>query len=777
MIGKFCIIISIFLCAHTLVFSQSLTQTIKGRVIDSATLEPISFATVQLLETSPAIGTTTDVNGYYAINNVPLGRYNLQFSFIGYGTIIIPELILTSAKEIVLDIRLEESAHTLSEVVVRPEIIKQKPLNQMASVSARMLSVEEANRYAGGFDDPARLASAFPGVATSTVGSNAIIIRGNAPKYLSWNIEGIEIPNPNHFANLSSFGGGGLTALSSNLMANSDFFTGAFPAEYNNALSGVFDLKMREGNNSTNENSLEIGIIGIDLASEGPINKNRGSSYLFNYRYSTLGLISSFLPEDTGISYQDLSFKIKIPTEKSGLFSIWGLGLYDKNIATPQEDISKRKYQSDFENTDGTLSMGAIGLNHKKILGNSAYVSSTLALTTNSIMFTTHRLNQSEILHPKSLIRNGNNVINLQSYVNKKFSSSHRNQTGIKIRALNYDMNINETPSIGSNLSEIVNESGWSHLTSMYTSSNIIRNNLTIKVGVSGQYFNLNNQFLLEPRLGLSSQLSDKHSLSLGYGLHSRMEPLQTYFAFTKSNTQGNRNLGLLRAHHIVLAYDWECTEKLHLKLEPYFQYLFNVPIVEGTNESILNNHADWFVTDNYVNNGVGQNKGIDLTLEQFIHKGFYYLISGSIFQSKFKNTTEWYNTRYNKGYLANFLVGKEFRLGKNKQNLLSINAKLTYQGGDRFSRIDDSSSTLSQEIIYDESNPYNQQFAPSFLTSFTLNYEWYKTKVTHRLSLKVINATGFQEYIGHEYNLLNSVPEEVREAIIIPNLSYKIMF
>ncbi|MEQ8422733.1 MAG: carboxypeptidase-like regulatory domain-containing protein, partial [Arenibacter algicola] len=258
------ILLLVFSLSLSIINAQDITQNIKGSVIDNSSKETIPFATITIIGTDPIIGTTSDMDGNFILNNVPIGRYDLQISYLGYEPIIVPEVIVTSAKEVVLTIALTESAFALSEVVLKPKLVKAKPLNEMASVSTRMLSVEEANRYAGGFDDPARLASSFPGVASS-VGNNAIVIRGNAPKYLQWKIEGVEVSNPNHFADLGSFGGGGLTALSSNLLANSDFFTGAFPAEYNNALSGVFDIRMRNGNSTEFEHSFEIGAIGMDF--------------------------------------------------------------------------------------------------------------------------------------------------------------------------------------------------------------------------------------------------------------------------------------------------------------------------------------------------------------------------------------------------------------------------------------------------------------------------------------------------------------------------------
>ncbi len=275
------------------VFAQP-TQTIRGTVIDDASNAPVAFATVSLRHTDPSLGTISDTLGNFTIPNVQVGRYDVQVSFMGYEPAILREITVISAKQTFLTIQLKENTTLLSEVVIKPRVNKEQPLNTMATVSARMLSVEEAQRYAGGFDDPARLASSFAGVASNT-SENGIIVRGNAPKFLQWKMEGVEIPNPNHFGDLNSLGGGTVTALSSQMLANSDFFTGAFPAEYNNALSGVFDIAMRTGNNQKREHTVQLGFLGIDASSEGPFKKGGRSSYLFNYRYSTLALLEAVL--------------------------------------------------------------------------------------------------------------------------------------------------------------------------------------------------------------------------------------------------------------------------------------------------------------------------------------------------------------------------------------------------------------------------------------------------------------------------------------------------
>lgn len=775
------ILLLVFSLSLSIINAQDITQNIKGSVIDNSSKETIPFATITIIGTDPIIGTTSDMDGNYILNNVPIGRYDLQISYLGYEPIIMPEVIVTSAKEVVLTIALTESAFALSEVVLKPKLVKAKPLNEMASVSTRMLSVEEANRYAGGFDDPARLASSFPGVASS-VGNNAIVIRGNAPKYLQWKIEGVEVSNPNHFADLGSFGGGGLTALSSNLLANSDFFTGAFPAEYNNALSGVFDIRMRNGNSTEFEHSFEIGAIGMDFASEGPLSKKNNASYLVNYRYSTLGLVSSMLPDDAdGTNYQDLSFKITLPTTKAGIFSVWGIGLIDESGSKPETETDKQIYYQDIEKQDVKQYMGALGLNHRLVFENSAYLNSTLSLSANGIDLKTDRLDDTSQLQPENEINNKNYNITFKSTINKKFNSTHTNKTGIMVRGLGYDLNLKENQGEPENgLNSLVDQDGFSSVISAFSSSSISLKKWQLNIGLNSQLFTLNNSFALEPRLGLNYQLNDNNEISLGYGLHSRMEPLNIYLAHTGNSrsNQANRNLDFSKAHHFVMAYDWNINEKLHLKIEPYFQYLFNIPVIENSTESLINLQNDWFIDDTYANNGKGKNYGLDLTLEQYVDNGFYYLLSGSIFNSEYKTDTNvWYNTRFNKNYLLNTLVGKEFRIGKKKQSLLGINLKLSLQGGDRYSKIDPTASFMDQGVVYNETTPFTEQSKTSIISHFTINYEWYKKKSTQKLSLKILNATNYKEFQGHRYNINTNKVDEFREALMIPNISYKISF
>lgn len=774
---SFTLLLSLF---GTAVIAQDFHQTISGKIYDELTQEPLSFATVVVQNTDPLIGTTADVNGEFRLDEVPLGRISLEVSYIGYETLLIPEIEVTAAKAVQMNIGLGLATTQLDEVVVRPNISKQKPLNRMASVSARMLSIEEASRFAGGFDDPARLAASFPGVA-SNVSNNAIIVRGNAPKFLQWKIEGIEVPNPNHFANLGAFGGGGLTALSSNLMANSDFFTGAFPAEYNNALSGVFDIRMRAGNNDAHEHSVEVGLIGLDFASEGPLSAAHNASYLFNYRYSTLGLMAPLLPEDaSGTNYQDLSFKLKFPSLENGTFSVWGIGLIDNSGSSPESEPENRVYYQDVEQQDVKQYMGAAGINHQYFFTGGRFLNTSLAFSTSGVDLETERLSAENDLAPQNSINDSRYNLTFKTYYNQKLGERHVNRTGFTWRGLGYNLQLREAQNMGP-VQLVAAENGFAHLLSAYTNSAFSFQNWKIKLGLNAQVFTLSGQSTIEPRLGLQYRLSGGKELSFGYGLHSRIEPLPVYFANTTSaNTpQANKDLDFTKAHHFVLAYDWDLADHLHLKLEPYYQRLFDIPIIQGGGtDALLNLQNDWFLSDAYANTGVGENYGVDLTLEQYMNNGLYFLLSGSLFNSRYKTQdSQWWNTRYNRNFLLNFLMGKEIKLGHKQQKTLGLNMRIALQGGERFSRINTEASALAQDVVYDQSIPFTEQAQASTLLHTTVSYQWNKQASTHKLALKILNANNFEEFQGHRFNLQSGQVEEFREALMIPNLSYKISF
>jgi hypothetical protein len=760
-------------------FAQRPTQTIRGTVTDNASNTPLPFATVVVLNTN--FGTATDNTGNFSLKNVSVGRYNIQVSMIGYEPFVVKEVQVSSGKEVFLNISMKESVETLADVVIKPKVNKEQPINRIASVSAKMLSVEEARRYAGGFDDPARLVSSFAGVS-GNVSNNALVVRGNSPQSLQWKMEGIEIPNPNHFADMNTFGGGGLTALSSQLLANSDFFSGAMPAEYNNAISGVFDIYMRNGNNQKPEHTFQLGLLGIDASSEGPFKNGGHSSYLFNYRYSTLALLEPLMPQNAGgITYQDLSFKLNFSTKKAGTFSVWGIGLIDGSGAEAKTNLAEWKYDSDKETQDAKQYMGAAGVSHKVILNNRQFVKSTLAATINGLNFSTERMNNNSVLLPKNKINNRNYSFVLSSFINTKFSTKHINKTGFVATGMLYDILLKNASAIGNPLQTIAAENGFSTLISVYSNSTLnFSEKLTINAGINSQLFTLNKHYTVEPRVGIKYQFVPDQTISLAYGLHSRLERLNYYFIKNSkySNDALNRNLDFTKSHHLVLGYDISLSEVTHLKIEAYYQSLFNVPVIADSSFSMINQQNDWFFNGKLQNKGKGKNYGVDMTFEKYLSQGYYYLITTSVFNSQYKGGDNiWRDTRYNRNFTFNFLIGKEWQVGRGKQNILSLNARLSYQGGDHYSPINTVASATAQEAIFDETRAFSKQFSPAFTSHFTASYKINKKRSAREIVLKIINATSYKEFTGFQYNYKTQTVEECREALFIPNLSYKIEF
>ncbi|HEY4787253.1 MAG TPA: carboxypeptidase-like regulatory domain-containing protein, partial [Bacteroidales bacterium] len=422
----------------------SLIQTIKGNVFDIESNSPLIGASVIIQGFNPPRGTVTDPEGNYKLEKVPVGRYNIQVSYVGYQSKMVSEVLVTSAKEVVMNIGLKQALTQMKEISVTHS--KDKPLNTMAIVSSRSFTVEETRRYAGGLDDPARMASAFAGVAVGNIQNNNIIIRGNASRGLSWRLEGIDIPNPSHLAGQVE-GGGIVTIFSSQLLANSDFFTGAFPAEYGNALSGVFDMKLRNGDNEKYEQTFQAGTIGIDFASEGPIGKKGGASYLINYRYSTIGLIKDLglLTTNETPGYQDLSFKLNFPTKKAGVFSLWGIGGIDKDFGTDETDSAK--WQTSFNRLQFSIKekMGATGLAHKYMIGNQTYIRTTIAASGTQDEQNFTRLDDNLVRRPYLYFIDNSARFTFSSMLNHKFNSKNTLRMGVDFHVLFYNVKINGT--------------------------------------------------------------------------------------------------------------------------------------------------------------------------------------------------------------------------------------------------------------------------------------------------------------------------------------------
>ncbi|MCA9732695.1 MAG: TonB-dependent receptor [Deferribacteres bacterium] len=760
-------------------FAQTITQSVQGTVFDAVTKAPLPFANIVVLDTEPLMGTTSDLEGHFVLPKVPVGRHTIKIMMMGYESRLMSEILITTGKQISLNIGLEQTVIDMEEVVVR--VSKDIPLNAMASVSSRQFTVEETQRYAGGFDDPARLASSFAGVSTPSVSSNGISVRGNNPEGILWRIEGVESPNPNHFADLTVVGGGLLTALSSQMMGNSDFYTGAFPAEFGNATSGVFDINLNTGNTEEREYTFQAGVIGIDFAAEGPFHRGGHASYLMNYRYSTMGLVAPILPEDTGIlKYQDFAFKTNFPTRNAGIFTIWGISALDYQRMNPADSVD---WRSDFDRdaSQTSLYMVTTGLTHKISLNKNTFLRTTFAATGNGLTHKEKRLDSNLLFHPQTYVDNNERRYSVQSILNKRFSKTHSNQSGFSYSNLGYQLDIEQAEVDGNELNTLVKQSGNSGLIQLYTQSKFMMSpHLSLNIGVHSSYFLLNDNYSIEPRAGLKYDFNNKQNIAFAYGKHSRIERLPIYFV-NDNGVRSNKTLDMLTSSHYVLAYNAKLNQNLRLCIEPYYQSLANIPVSPDTYISTINLQDDIFFNERLISAGTGRNIGVDVTLERFLHNGLYYLFTASLFDSKYKDAKGiTRNSRFNKNYVLNLLAGKEWIVGKKKNNILSTSIRLNYLGGNRREAIDIDTSLLAKEVVYGEANQeraFSQRFDDIPVFSVAVSYRKNKPTYSSVWTLHILNATSTQEYANDFYNLKTGKVETSFEGIMVPNLSYKIEF
>jgi hypothetical protein len=686
-----------------------------------------------------------------------------------------------SGKEVVLHIELNESSMALGEVVVRANSSKDRPINSMATLSARTFSVEETSRYAGGMDDPARLASAFAGVTTTQTTNNAIIIRGNSPRGVLWRVEGVDVPAAFHFPNVDFVGGGGYTVLSNEMLRNSDFYTGAFPAEYGNAVSGVFDIKMRTGNSENREFSAGVGTSGINFAAEGPFAKGKKSTYLFNYRYSTLALLGKLTNFPNLPTFQDLSYKLEFPTDGAGTFSFWAMVADDTNKKEADSDTLNWKTDYDRTGQDYFNRFGAIGLSHRISIGTSTYINTTLSADGMRYGMDKVEYTFDSQLLPTDYIKSTEGKYTFRSTVNHRFCQRVSSRLGITLNSLFFDNRLDK--AFRDNPEEMVtfvNNSGIGFSSQAFTQFKIdLLHNLTTNIGFHTMYLNVNKKATYEPRAGLSWNVSQNDELSFAYGLHSQMEELRTYYSQVNNNgsiEMPNKNLDFMKSHHFVVGYSRKVSDVLRVKIEPYYQILENIPVYANSSFSIINITSNWAINRKLENTGTGKNYGIDLTIERFLKDGYYYLFTASIFDSKYAGGDgKEYSTTFNRGSVVNLLAGKEWTI--NSKNVLGISAKVTYMGGLRYTPALYEESIAARRYIPDHSQSFAQQFPSSVGVDLSITYRVNKGKFSGVWYVMMKNALLQPDYGNPYYDFITKDVIIDKMRMPFPHVGYKVEF
>ena len=758
------------------------TQSIRGTVVDNILQTPIVDATVTLFGSGKSV--STDANGNFRFSEVPLTSQKLIFSHTAYKETVAENIVVNAGKETVLTIIMEPDVYAEKEVILKSNAKKNRPLNEMSAVSARAFTVEETQKYAAAVNDPLRMATGFAGVMAADDGNNSIVIRGNSPAGLLWRMEGVDIPNPNHFSNAGT-SGGGISILSSQLLSNSDFITGAFAAEYGNALSGVFDLKLRKGNNERKEYSLQAGVLGLNAAAEGPISAFYKGSYLINYRYSTLSLLNKVGVLDDGsvTNFQDLSYNIHLPTKKMGDFTIFGFGGLSNDKFDAKKDSATWKESGDRDISKFVSNTGMSGITHSILLGNKTNLKSAVGLSYNTISYDEKYIEDDYTVSDDYRSKYDTRKWTVSSTLNHRFNTRHNIRIGAITNFIRFTYNQLSKENPNAPLEEMINTKGTTQLLQSFAQWQYkASNDLTFNAGLHYMRLVYNNSSSLEPRASVKWDMDNKNGLAFGYGLHSQVQPLGVYFAQIKDATGNminpNKGLGLTRAHHFVLSHQYRLGKNLRLKTEVYYQQLFNVPIstFDTSSFSVLNVEND-YVTDPLINKGKGKNYGIELSLEKYLDNNFYYTLSNSLYQSKYTAADgKERNTRFNGNYIVSFLAGKDF-LSANKLKTFGINIKTIYAGGYRTTPVDTERSVQEGYTIFKEEEAYSLQNPAYFRTDLRLSMKWNRRKVTSTLSLDIQNLTNRLNLYNQSFDEEKGVIVNNYQTGLIPVLNYKIEF
>ncbi|MBQ9312435.1 MAG: TonB-dependent receptor [Bacteroidales bacterium] len=778
--------------------SVVMAQTVRGTVKDVLTGEPLPNASVIMLssdeETNNKLATITDTNGMFKLTNIPMGRYNIEVSFVGYEPERVVEVLVAGTKEIMLNFKLRELITQLDGITVKPVINKSRSQNPTAIAGATMISVEEAERFAGSFDGIERVVKRYL-CTTGSTDNAGISTHGNHPTATMFRIEGVEVTPPAHFYGIGSHGTGEVSVLHTNLLSNSDYYTSTPPAEMGNTLGGVMDISLRSGNTNTYEHSVKLSTLGLDFTSEGPLSKTKGSSYIISYRYGLSKLTNDLglgIFEGDQADYHDLSFKLNFPINNSSNFSLWGIGILDKtymNWNGWEEKWNTLYDQDDFKSKVNTM-MG--GVTYDKNLGNgwrwktdfvTAYryceIEDRYAIYATDGQLLTEANHYTLTFAPATPFVQFDNEtlwLTLATSIQKRFSSHYLLKFGSSIRYIDYYQDLQRAATIFTGVLLPVNNTDKNmEQIDAYATNNLRFGKWTFNAGLHLSGWTLSNDWTLQPRFSTEYKPKDNQTLAFGYGMTTRIESYDTYFA-----TKENKELKPIRSHQFVLNYKWSPSASLTLKSEAWVEWQSSVPVSPTSTYSPLNRRM-FYTTEALVNEGKGRNYGVSIGVEHYMTDGLYWLVNGALYKAEYRAIDKiWRPTLYDRGWTINVVGGKEWKI--RKKNILSVNVAFTTMGGLRETPFDETVSAQLYAsgipyVAYDDKHAMKNHSSAIMDLSLNVSYRIHGKKVDQIIGCDFMNILAQKEPSQYYFNYNKQKPGTIKSCYSVPNISYAIIF
>lgn len=754
---------------------DSPSQRVRGQILEAGSKTPLAGATVKLEGINA--GTVTNERGRFVFEEVPAGRHELRASFLGYAPLLLAEVLVESGKEVVLTLELNPKPQYLDAVEVTAS---RSGLQEMQPLGVKTMSIDQVRRFPASYYDPARLASAYAGVVNTNDQANGMSIRGHSPDHLAWQLEGIQILNPNHTPNAGTFSdratmnSGGVNALSAQLLSTSKLYTGAAPAAFGNALGGVMDMHLRTGNNQKHEFTLQAGLIGLDAAAEGPFSAESEASYLVNYRYSTVGLLTQAGIDfgEEAINFQDLSFNLVFPVAQDGKLTVFGVGGMSSNLFDGQTDPGLRESDKDLFNIDFRSNMGTIGSSWEQPVGRRGlfFAAAGISVVDQERLSEALQPELQEAL-PADFLEDDDRLrlISGHTYYRQNFRGNHQLQSGFQVRAFDHLDQLESTP-------QRLQASMETILAPYLSFSKTPSARLSYQLGLHLPAYLQSGQTYLEPRASLNYQIEPKHLLYLGYGLHSQMT--SPYF-------RDFGELAPVRSHQSTIGYKWQLQPALSVKAELFYHYLFNAPVLSvagGGALTTLNELNSWSWLPGTVSDrkASGRNYGMELSLEQLLTKGYYYLANLTLYQAEFALPEEDYQSgRYDGRYIINTTVGKEWQKDKAGEytRTWGANLRINYLGGLREPPVEVGASQTARYTRFDFSEGYTRQLPDFFRTDLRVYLKKSHPKYSSTLALDIQNLTNQENVAYTYYDILLGEVAQRYQLSLIPILTYRVEF
>ena len=735
----------LFACGIQTTSAIDITYSVRGKVIDKQSRRPVAYANV-FVTGIPGKGASTDSLGMFRIEQVPPGIFRFEASCIGYHTVSTAEYIVSASTPFV-EIEMEEDSHLLTAVVVTPSPFRR---NIESPVSMRIIGLQEIEKSPGANRDVSRIVRSYPGVSFSPIGyRNDLIVRGGSPSENRFYMDGIEIPNINHFATQGA-SGGPVSIVNADLIREISFYTGAFPANRSGALSSVLDFRLKDGNPDKQAFKATIGASEVSLSGTGHLSDR--TTYLFSARQSYLQLLFKALGLPFLPNFIDGQFKLKTQFSEQDELILLGLA-----------GIDKMKLNTDEEGEDAEYLLSYLPTIHQETFTLGASYRHYSGKHVQSLTLSHNYLNNRNLKYKNNDDSSEDNLMLRLRSVEQKTTLRFENQThsgqwtlreGGELNNAIYTnrsrQRIFSSPDILSIYETSLDIVSWgAFFSSDYTTADK-RLALSAGIRMDGNNYNRNMKQLwkqLSPRLSASYKLSEQWTLSGSSGLYHQLPP---YTALGYKSNEGNlinKNLKYMQVLESSLGLDWHWQDRFMVSAEGFFKRYGHIPLSLQDNIPLACKGNDYGVVGNEALTSTASGRAYGLeTMFRWQASGKFNLVSSfTLYRSEYRNHSEdkFISSAWDNRFILN--MSGTYNLPKR----WSIGGKLSYIGGSPYTPYDEDKSSLveawdAQGQPYYDYSRYNTERLPNFAQlDLRIDKSFYFRRCMVGLYIDIQNITG----------------------------------